>query len=229
MAKYQTIFFDLDDTLIDFKRSEVASLALCYEQFFKNNVDRKTFYSDYTRINLSLWELVEQNQIPSSGVRKERFCQLLALYKMPQEMNIATFYEDLLVEHCAWIEGAPELLQHLQAHHIQIGFISNGFSDLQRKKCEKLQAGRYSKTLIISEEIGISKPHPEIFLYALARIQGEIATSLMVGDSLFSDGAGARNVGMDFCWYNPERLEKQLDFEPHLIIHNLVEPILTFT
>ena len=58
---------------------------------------------------------------------------------------------------------------------------------------------------IVSEETGFQKPRKEFYDYVFARIP-DFAKSraLMVGDSLSSDMEGARNAGVDACWYNPK-------------------------
>ena len=121
------------------------------------------------------------------------------------------------------IEGGEALLEALQASSIPIGFITNGFTHLQREKEKKLRLSRFSDIMIISEECGVAKPHPEIFHRALERIQSEPSQTLMIGDSLSSDGQGAQNVKMPFCWYNPYQLENLHDWQPILIIQSLTE------
>jgi FMN phosphatase YigB (HAD superfamily) len=74
---------------------------------------------------------------------------------------------------------------------------------------------------VISEELGFSKPHPQIFLHALKLTNTEIANTLMVGDSLSSDGEGARRLGMPFCWYNPEQAQNNRNWQPDFMISDL--------
>ena len=58
--------------------------------------------------------------------------------------------------------------------------------------------------IIISEEVGLSKPDPRIFEYAMDMLgHPRRDTVLMVGDSLSSDIRGGANAGIDTCWYNP--------------------------
>nr|MDJ0498493.1 HAD-IA family hydrolase [Acidimicrobiia bacterium] len=60
--------------------------------------------------------------------------------------------------------------------------------------------------IVISGEVGVSKPDAAIFELALVALgQPEKPTALMVGDSLSSDITGANNFGIAACWYNPAR------------------------
>ncbi|MFN0095146.1 MAG: HAD family hydrolase [Dehalococcoidia bacterium] len=53
---------------------------------------------------------------------------------------------------------------------------------------------------VVSAEAGFMKPHPAIFRRALAEAKVAAAESLMVGDSLADDIAGAEAVGMQTAW-----------------------------
>lgn len=57
---------------------------------------------------------------------------------------------------------------------------------------------RHFERVILSSEVGVSKPHPRIFEAALAAAGCPAADCLHVGDDLRCDGAGAREAGMGF-------------------------------
>ena len=222
MKTFHAIFFDIDDTLIDFKKSETLSLNQCHDYFFKNHVDLQQFYTDYSRMNHSLWKLAEENKISPAIIGAERFRQISDHYGLPINAEIPSYYEEQLIQNSTWIKGAPELLTAIKEHNIKIGFVTNGFSHIQKSKYKKLNLARYSDILVISEELGFSKPHPQIFLHALKLTNTEIANTLMVGDSLSSDGEGARRLGMPFCWYNPRQVQNTRDWQPDFMISDLL-------
>ena len=57
--------------------------------------------------------------------------------------------------------------------------------------------------IFISEEIGYDKPSKEFFSYVLSHIdEKDKSKILVVGDSLYSDIAGAVNCSIDSCWIN---------------------------
>jgi FMN phosphatase YigB (HAD superfamily) len=57
--------------------------------------------------------------------------------------------------------------------------------------------------IAISEELGVSKPRPELFLRALEPLSVAPRDALMIGDGIGSDIRGANNAGIDACWYKP--------------------------
>ncbi|MBL9142771.1 MAG: HAD-IA family hydrolase [Verrucomicrobiaceae bacterium] len=63
--------------------------------------------------------------------------------------------------------------------------------------------------MIISSEVGVSKPHPRIFDVALRAARIPPGSCLHVGDELKADGDGAREAGMRF--FHVRRPEHGLD------------------
>lgn len=60
---------------------------------------------------------------------------------------------------------------------------------------------RYFTCLTFSDEIGLSKPHPDAFLTTLAALEAAPAEAVHVGDLLRTDIAGAQAVGMRAVQY----------------------------
>ena len=74
----------------------------------------------------------------------------------------------------------------------------------------------YFDAMSFSDELGISKPHPSIFLHTLAELGGIApGQALHVGDIEDLDVAGARQTGMHAALYAPEangEIPTQADF-----------------
>ena len=99
--------------------------------------------------------------------------------------------------------------------------ITNGFQEVQHTKLSVSGLEPYFETLTVSEEVGVKKPNPEIFLYALNKAQAKVEESLMVGDEMAVDIDGARAIGMDQVLFNPrgDKVEGKCTYE----VHNLLE------
>ena len=222
---YSSVLFDLDDTLIDFKRSEGISLRKCYARYFHHLATWDAFHSQYAVINRALWAKAEKGKISTSSISNRRFEELADHYRIPFTLDVVKYYENQLIYNSHWIEGAEELLLALQKLSIPIAFITNGFTHLQRDKQKKLQLTRFSQIMVVSEECGVAKPHPKIFETALKLLNVAPEKTLMIGDSLTSDGQGAKNLKIPFCWYNPEHLPNPHDWQPDLVIHALKDAL----
>lgn len=223
MKQYKNVLFDIDDTLVDFRKSEAISLKKCWELFFPDHISEQEFIQNYKKINALLWQKVERQEICVSMVSSLRFLELARKHHLPFNKEIPLFYERQLIEHSCWIEGAQELLEKLLAAHVKIGFISNGITHMQRGKYDKLGLGKYSDVLVISGEVGVPKPEPKIFHHAMKLLGAKVKETLMVGDSLTSDGQGAFGVEMDFYWYNPHKIPSPLAWKPQRTLESFKE------
>jgi putative hydrolase of the HAD superfamily len=78
----------------------------------------------------------------------------------------------------------------------RLGLVSNGSSQAQRAKIGALRLEQYFDPIVISDEVGLRKPQPEIFWMASDRWEIPRNEILVVGDDEASDIVGARNAGM---------------------------------
>ena len=116
---------------------------------------------------------------------------------------------------------AYEVLEYLAGKY-NLYILSNGFQELQCHKMRSAGIDRFFKKIVLSDDIGILKPWPEIFHFALSATQSEVRDSLMIGDSWENDVAGAKGVGMHQVFYNVTGKE-ELPFQPTYHISNLKE------
>lgn len=61
---------------------------------------------------------------------------------------------------------------------------------------ETLGIGAWFDAIVVSSAEGLEKPHPDLFLTAVARLSGSPERTLHVGDTPELDGAGARAAGI---------------------------------
>jgi len=94
--------------------------------------------------------------------------------------------------------GAMALLSELKAAGYRVGILSNTIGGHWVQRWTDTHGFRpYVDTVVVSDEIGIRKPRPEIFLTTLERIGITDPTrAVMVGDTLAHDIVGAQRVGM---------------------------------
>ena len=101
--------------------------------------------------------------------------------------------------HFSVLPGAAEVVRAL-AKRYPLTIISNGFKEVQYYKFAHSGLADCFTHTLISEEVGINKPQPEIFRIAL-RLNGVNADeAVMIGDSYSSDIAGAKAAGIDQIW-----------------------------
>ena len=95
--------------------------------------------------------------------------------------------------------GAVEVLRALSSHGLALGLVCNTGrtpGKMLRLVLDRLGLARYLKTLSFSDEVGLRKPHPEIFQRTLTGLGVMSTEAAHVGDDVTTDIAGARALGM---------------------------------
>jgi HAD superfamily hydrolase (TIGR01509 family) len=93
------------------------------------------------------------------------------------------------------IDGALPLLEELRERGLKLGLISNCSSEVGELWEDSPFAGRFD-AVILSADVGISKPDPRIFRLALERLGVEAGEAIFVGDGEAGELPGAEAVGM---------------------------------
>ena len=218
----KSIFLDLDDTILDFRRAERRAISETLRQF---GIDPTPAVVDrYHELNRQQWELLEEGKLTRPQVLTRRFDLLfseLGVDRSSQEAQAA--YETQLSQGHFFMPGARELLETL-APRYDLYLATNGTPVVQAGRIQSAGIAPYFKNIFISEKLGANKPSPAFFQACFAAIPNfDPAAALVVGDSLTSDIRGARNVGLRSCWYNPEDLPSRPDIVPDYTIHALEE------
>ncbi len=95
-------------------------------------------------------------------------------------------------------EDTLPVLDELRAHGLKLGLVSNAFDPgwLLHRDLEQMGLSQRLDFSVFSSEVGKRKPHPAIFERALAELAVEPGRTLFVGDSLYADVRGAKELGM---------------------------------
>ncbi|WP_370391859.1 YjjG family noncanonical pyrimidine nucleotidase [uncultured Winogradskyella sp.] len=201
------IFFDLDHTLWDFDKNS----KLTFEQIFKIHglsLEIDTFIEVYEPINLNYWKLYREERVTKADLRygrlKETFDAINIVVEDDVIHKLSVSYIDYLTTYNHLFEGTRDILNYLSdKYHLHI--ITNGFEEAQERKLKNAEIRHYFKTITNSEMVGVKKPNPRIFNFALEQASAVASESIMIGDSLEADIQGAHNVGIDgilFCSYD---------------------------
>jgi putative hydrolase of the HAD superfamily len=226
MKQYKHIFFDLDRTLWDFDAAAEVAFERIYEKYDLQSLgipNAHEFHEVYHPLNEHLWELYREDKITKDYLNRTRFVLPLEHYGI-HDTDLA---DHLSEDYVYWsprivrlVHGTMELLDYLKPkYHLHL--ITNGFQEVQHTKLSLSGLEPYFETLTVSEEVGVKKPNPEIFLYALNKAQAKVEESLMVGDEMAVDIDGARAIGMDTVFLSLKRevVVGECTYE----VHNLLE------
>lgn len=204
LKKYTHLFFDLDNTLWDFKRNSRNAMLEAFKMFhLESKFDFDLFFETYAKNNHALWDLYRKNEIGKRELTRLRFQNTfdeLALDGIDaDEMN--TTYLDVMPNQKVLNDGALELLKLLKSKKYNLYIITNGFKEVQTRKLESSGLKPFFNKVFISEEIKTPKPGREIFEYAIKSANAKKSKSLMIGDDWETDVMGAVNFGIDAMHY----------------------------
>ncbi len=212
--KPEFIYFDLDDTLLDHKKAEQNGLRDVYQHFSElKEVSIDTLLSTYHTINKGLWEEYGRGEIDRHILHRRRFEETFIQLGIRKELyeEAGKVYMDYYRNHWEWIDGADSAFDRIRDKY-SVGLITNGFAETQWMKIHQFELEKKAEEIIISEEIGVMKPHQKIFDHGTDLAGVSRDKILYVGDSLSSDVKGGKSAGWKVAWYctEPDHEEKQL-------------------
>ena len=120
-----------------------------------------------------------------------------------------------------WCPGGEEALKSLAASY-RLGMVTNGIPDVQRTKINATGIEKYFEAIVVSGELAIGKPRPEIYQHALDLLGASKEETIMVGDSFARDVEGSQAFGLRGVWISMGR-PKPEGVEPWLTIEALAE------
>jgi HAD superfamily hydrolase (TIGR01549 family) len=211
----RAILFDLDDTLFDHHTASTNALARVHAASpAGRRATFEAFQRHHTRFLEEMHIEVLAGRVGLDDARRERFRRVFAALgvdvTVEETAAAAAAYRAGYLEARRPTAGAVDLVAALKPR-VRIGIVSNNLLEEQREKLEICGLAPYVDSLVVSEEVGLSKPDPGIFRTALARLGAREDSAIMVGDSWQADIAGAAAAGIRPVWFNPRRLPRPSD------------------
>jgi putative hydrolase of the HAD superfamily len=225
--QYKHLFFDLDHTLWDFDANARLTLEQLHIDFRlpeKGIHDFDLFHKNYLAHNERLWAQYRTGHIRQDELRLKRMWLSLLDFNIDDEelaRQMGELFLQLLPTRTILFPDTVDVLMYLQAKGYHLHLITNGFEKTQHAKLKSSRLAPFFKIVVTSECTGSLKPQKEIFEYALAKTGASAKESLMIGDTLDVDVAGAFGVGMDAVHVNYNNAEQ--DIKPTYTVCHLKE------
>jgi 2-haloalkanoic acid dehalogenase type II len=144
-----------------------------YELLLNGEIDYDTYRRDYVRHGVEPWGELDDELFAAYSDARTRSVDLIELFG-----------------------DAVETIRGLRARGLKIGILTNGPSELQRRKLRRIGIESEVDAVAVSEEIGASKPDPHAYERAVAMLGLQPAEVAMVGDHVVNDVAGALAAGL---------------------------------
>jgi len=198
---YRTILWDLDHTLLDSEASERLALAETLQAAGVD--DRNSVAATYKRINGALWARVESGELSPNEVKTRRFEELVHRCDLDADpLVMANNFAAGMGRFGDLYPGAIQALRSASDNSERMALVTNGLGDTQRARVARLGIGSLFDALIISGEVGCSKPGAAIFDETFDLLEVDPDGAVMIGDSITSDMRGGFDYGLDTIWFN---------------------------
>lgn len=194
------IFFDLDDTLWDFKANSERVLRELYLEFAlaeKLRATPEVFLEEYNRINRRYWMLYGRGEMDKESLRNNRFPETFSCFGYSDEhlaQRLTSDYLKRAPKGESLTEGCLETLAWLKTRY-SLHILTNGFADVQHIKIEASGIRPYVEQILVSEIHQLRKPDLRFFRLAESLSGAKTTECLMVGDQIENDVEGALAAG----------------------------------
>ena len=214
---YKYLLIDCDDTILDFGKSERASIAQVMEKYGVSPTAKAV--EKYVKLNEKFWRLFEKGKITKERILELRFVKFFKKYKIDVDGKaINKEYLETLTHNVYVIDGIENVLIYLRDKGYKLYIITNGVKSTQIARWNQTDLLKYFDGAFISEEIGYFKPQKEYFEYVVSNIgDKDLSNYLVIGDSISSDITGGINYNIDVAWFNPKKKKSKIkvDYEFH--------------
>ncbi len=202
------VLFDLDDTLFDHQHGARAALQCVHAA---HAPFLATPFEEFERAHAEQLEALHlqvlAGTIDIDAARIERFRRLFLQTGDAGEAaaTAAALYRESYIGVRQAVAGAHELLAALR-QRVRIAVVSNNLLAEQQQKMAQCGLAPLVDALVVSEDVGFTKPDRRIFQVALDRLALAPHDVVMVGDSWPADVIGAKQAGIAAVWFNPRQL-----------------------
>ncbi len=205
----RSIFFDIDRTLINHQKAQDTAALLFLQQFSSLlPFSAQEFCKCWQAVIEKNFAAFTQGEITFVEHRRRRMRELFQESKPCLTDDEADKYFAIYLRHYEenWTLF-DDVLPCLNAlSNCKLGIISNGSTEQQTKKLCRTGIAERFDIVVVSEDVGLSKPDPGIFLGACDRAGVEARQCNYIGDNLQNDALAAEAVGMQGIWLNREKL-----------------------
>lgn len=202
------VIFDLDDTLSDHQYSSacgVAALRGRYEKLQEHSLE--DLCARHFEL-LNTWHLrILAGEEVAATARPKRYREFLEGFgEAVDDTDVSeavTCYQRSYLSNYRAVPGAVAVVKGVLERGLQVAVLTNHHSiEEQQGKLRDCGLESLEDRLLVSADIGHTKPDAAAFEAALRVVGCPAQDTVMVGDSLRSDIEGARAVGMQVVWLN---------------------------
>jgi len=181
-------------------------ISLFLENYRRLDELRDTFYVE---IPMRCWLGNLLSQVSSRRVNGRLLRRAMEIFVEARSSGVVYFPE------------VPNVLRRLQPKY-RLGIVTNtSSSEVPSRVLSELKLRGYFSVLATSAELGVRKPYPGIFYYALRELGARAEDTAFVGDSVKHDIIGAKFLGMKTVLIDRRRRYKRKTSKADVTLWNL--------
>jgi putative hydrolase of the HAD superfamily len=205
MKKIKAIIFDLDRTILNLAVAERIALEKIYNELLKCDYSFEEFLLSYNVINEHWWQKRSEGKAMPHEVRHNRFKDLFIELSIETDYTIdeiSNIYMHSSKNYWRSYPNVIDILEILLDQNYRLGIITNGFTDVQKRKIDHLGINHYFSSIVMSDDLSIAKPDKRIFHHSLKELEAEADEAVYIGDDYQTDVIGSANAGLNAIWFN---------------------------
>lgn len=197
---YKGLLLDLDNTLYNYDHAHAIardeSLRYFRQKFGLSEEDALIAFESAKSNNHKQLPLTASSH--SRLLYFQRMFESIGAFDVQTIMKMDAVYWETFLEA---ITPDPYVMDFLSEVHLPKCIITDFTAEPQYRKILKLGIDPWIDHMVTSEEAGVEKPHPFIFMSALSKLGLSAESCLMIGDSYKKDCLGAHALGIDSIYY----------------------------
>ena len=236
MRPVQALFFDLDDTLVDFssaRKRALNDIATDLAQRASHENPRGAIDARAAIVRERVERGASVTQTSNMGADRIRVWQeVLNAIGTPDLANPAELvdkHDALTCEHLRLYPDSDAAVRWAQDRFELVGIITNGASEAQWREIRAVGLDTRVQRVIVAGDVGAYKPDVRIFEAALANVKIAPIECAFVGNSPDHDVAGACAAGWQTIWLNRDSSSYPPTApDPSVVIRSLAKIPLLF-
>ncbi|MCU6713269.1 HAD family hydrolase [Paenibacillus sp. J5C_2022] len=226
---FKLILFDLDDTLLYFDDYWEQGTKETYRKYpLTSNLNSDDLFNILKVKEENLVQKYHNQEITFEEYRNLQVSETFSEFNLQLDDSEIDLFHN---QHKQMIKSfikpdiqITNMLEEVSTKYL-IGIVSNGIASWQYDKIGALGYDRFfsRESLIISELIGVEKPHPIIYQKALEQFNIRPQDTLFVGDSWKNDVIGPTELGMKAIWVNFRNKPIPDNNIPYGVVNRLID------
>jgi HAD superfamily hydrolase (TIGR01549 family) len=215
MDRIETVCFDLDNTL--------CVPALDDDEIHELLFDRVAMKPRFTPSDV---RSLDPATLPDADTIHEFYENMYAAlapeYTTAEHEELARVTDEIIDQtDVEFRDGAGELFEYARSNYT-VGLLTHGDPEIQRGKLDALGIrDAFAAVVVCGPATDLpGKPAPEPFEHVLTELDATADRTLLVGDSLEGDIAGANSVGMQSAWMPQGDHEANPELEPTYVVES---------